>query len=60
MILGVNDVRLVVQREGVARALEVIFHCLDEFAHPFDDVRVHTPIPLPSDVVTAHTYLELR
>jgi glycosyltransferase involved in cell wall biosynthesis len=51
MILGVNGIRLVVQRAGVARAIEAILRCLDQLPHPFDDVRVYTPIPLPSDVV---------
>ena len=50
MILGVNGIRLVADRSGVARAIEAVLRCLGEMDHPFDEVRVYTPRPLPSDV----------
>jgi glycosyltransferase involved in cell wall biosynthesis len=52
MILGVNGIRLVVKRSGVARCVEALLRCLDELEHPFTDVRVYTPTPLD-----AGTYL---
>ena len=49
MILGVNGIRLVVKRSGVARAIEAILRNLDVLEHPFTDIRVYTPKPLDSD-----------
>jgi glycosyltransferase involved in cell wall biosynthesis len=46
MILGVNGIRLVVKRSGVARCIEALLRCLDELEHPFTDIRVYTPTPL--------------
>lgn len=47
MILGVNGIRLVRKRGGVARALESILNGLAEIDdQPFDDVRVYTPEPI--------------
>lgn len=46
MILGVNGIRLVVSRSGVARAIEAILRNLDAVEHPFTDIRVYTPVPL--------------
>ena len=43
MILGVNGIRLVANRSGVARAIEAILWSLQELEHPFDDIRVYTP-----------------
>jgi glycosyltransferase involved in cell wall biosynthesis len=50
MILGVNGIRLVAPRSGVARAIEAILLCLGELDHPFRTVRVYTPVPIPGDV----------
>ena len=50
MVLGVNGIRLVANRSGVARALEAILSCLGELEHPFDDVRVYTPTPLDHSI----------
>lgn len=52
MILGVNGVRLVVKRSGVARCIEALLRNLDVLDHPFTDIRVYTPTPLD-----AQTYL---
>lgn len=52
MILGVNGVRLVVKRSGVARCIEAVLRSLDELDHPFEEIRVYTPTPLD-----ARTYL---
>ncbi len=51
MILGVNGIRLVVARSGVARCIENFLRCLDELAHPFTEIRVYSPVRLPDDVV---------
>jgi hypothetical protein len=51
MILGVNGIRLVGKRSGVGRAIEAVLRFLDEVDHPFNDVRVYTPLPLGEDVV---------
>jgi glycosyltransferase involved in cell wall biosynthesis len=50
VILGVNGIRLVVARSGVARCLEALLHWLGELEHPFHEVRVYSPAPLPADV----------
>ena len=50
MILGVNGIRLIRARSGVARAIEAILHSLAEIEQPFDDVRVYTPEPIDPDV----------
>ena len=52
MILGINGIRLVVHRSGVARAIEALLRNLDHVPHPFTDIRVYTPTPLD-----AQTYL---
>ena len=52
MILGINGIRLVVKRSGVARCIEALLRCLDELEHPFTDIRVYTPVALDE-----HTYL---
>ncbi len=46
MILGVNGIRLIVKRSGVARCIEALLRNLDELEHPFSDIRVYTPAPL--------------
>src|ERR1700687_408143 len=51
MILGVNGIRLVVKRSGVGRCIEAILSCMGRMEHPFRDIRVYTPTPLPKDVV---------
>ena len=50
MILGVNGIRLLGQRSGVARCIEALLRCFDEVDHPFSEVRVYTPVALPADV----------
>ena len=50
MILGVNGLRLVANRSGVARVIEAFLRCLDEVDHPFTDVPVYTPVPLDASV----------
>jgi glycosyltransferase involved in cell wall biosynthesis len=46
VILGVNGIRLVTQRSGVARVIEAILGCLAELEHPFHEVRVYSPKPI--------------
>jgi glycosyltransferase involved in cell wall biosynthesis len=50
MILGVNGLRLIRERSGVARAIEAILNCMAEMEQPFDDVRVYTPEPIDPSV----------
>ncbi len=50
MILGVNGIRLVVKRSGVARCIEALLRCLGEMEHPFGEIRVYTPEPLGEDI----------
>jgi glycosyltransferase involved in cell wall biosynthesis len=50
VILGVNGIRLVVARSGVARCIEALLRCMGELQHPFREIRVYTPAPLPDDV----------
>src|SRR4051794_14386711 len=50
MILGVNGIRLVRDRSGVARAIEAFLDSLEEVEHPFSEVRVYSPAPIPGDV----------
>jgi len=50
MILGVNGIRLVVKRSGVARCIEALLRCFGELDHPFTDIRVYTPTPLGDDI----------
>ena len=50
MILGVNGIRLVAHRSGVARCIEAFLRYLDEIPHPFHDIRVYSPTPIPKDV----------
>lgn len=46
MILGINGIRLVIARSGVARCIEALLGNLDELDHPFTEVRVYTPTAL--------------
>jgi glycosyltransferase involved in cell wall biosynthesis len=46
VILGVNGIRLVGKRSGVARAIEAVLNCLGEMEQPFDDIRVYSPRPI--------------
>ena len=46
MILGINGIRLVAQRSGVARCIEALLRNLDEVDHPFKEIRVYTPVAL--------------
>src|SRR3954452_2205273 len=50
MILGVNGIRLVGKRSGVARCIEAILNCMAELEHPFEEVRVYTPLPIEEGV----------
>ena len=50
MILGVNGIRLVGQRSGVARCIEAVLACMAEMDHPFKKFRVYSPIPIPDEV----------
>lgn len=50
MILGVNGVRLIVGRSGVARCIEALHRCFGELTHPFTEIRVYTPRPLSADI----------
>lgn len=50
-MLGVNGIRLVTPRSGVGRAIEAILGGLVEVGHPFGEIRLYTPIPLPKDIV---------
>ncbi|HEV3330993.1 MAG TPA: glycosyltransferase family 1 protein [Bryobacteraceae bacterium] len=51
MILGVNGIRLVGQRSGVARCIEAILWNLGEIDHPFREIRVYSPKPIANEVV---------
>jgi glycosyltransferase involved in cell wall biosynthesis len=50
MILGVNGIRLVAARSGVARMIEAVLQCMERVDHPFSSVRVYTPAPIPAEV----------
>jgi glycosyltransferase involved in cell wall biosynthesis len=50
LILGVNGIRLIGQRSGVARAIEAVLSCLGEMEHPFDQIRVYSPRPIDPGV----------
>src|SRR5215472_16324142 len=50
MILGINGIRLVSQRSGVARCIEAILRCLGEMDHPFREIHVYTPKPIPPSI----------
>jgi glycosyltransferase involved in cell wall biosynthesis len=50
MILGVNGIRLVGKRSGVARMIESVLNAMGELEQPFDDIRVYTPRPVESEV----------
>jgi glycosyltransferase involved in cell wall biosynthesis len=50
MTLGVNGIRLVTQRSGVARCIEAFLNCLGELDHPFREIRVYTPRPIEGNI----------
>lgn len=50
MILGVNGIRLVSARSGVARMIEAVLQCMATLDHPFTAIRVYSPAPLPTEV----------
>jgi glycosyltransferase involved in cell wall biosynthesis len=50
MILGVNGIRLVKDRSGVARCIEAVLGWMAELEHPFKEIRVYTPHPIPKEV----------
>jgi glycosyltransferase involved in cell wall biosynthesis len=49
--LGVNGIRLVAPISGVARYIENMLRCWSQVENPFDETRVYTPRPLPTQVV---------
>lgn len=51
MILGVNGIRLISHRSGVARCIEAVLRSMAELDHPFREIRVYTPQPIPEEVV---------
>lgn len=51
MILGVNGIRLVGHRSGVARCTEAVLRAMADLDHPFREIRVYTPRPIPVEVV---------
>lgn len=53
MFLGVNGIRLVTIRSGVARYIENMLSCWGQIEHPFDEIRVYTPKPLSEAGVSA-------
>jgi glycosyltransferase involved in cell wall biosynthesis len=50
MILGVNGIRLLRNRSGVARAIEAVLNRFAAIPQPFDEIRVYTPEPLDAGV----------
>ncbi|HWP03392.1 MAG TPA: glycosyltransferase family 1 protein [Gemmatimonadaceae bacterium] len=50
MILGINGIRLTLARSGVARCIEAVVRLLGELHHPFREILVYSPSPLPQDV----------
>lgn len=50
MILGINGIRLVGDRSGVARCIEALLSQFDTLNHPFTEIRVYSPTALPDDV----------
>ena len=50
MILGINGIRLVGNRSGVARAIEAVLNSLSDMEHPFHDIRVYSPEPIDPSV----------
>lgn len=50
MILGINGIRLVGDRSGVARCIEALLRQFDTLDHPFTEIRVYSPKALPDDV----------
>ncbi|HEY3826961.1 MAG TPA: glycosyltransferase family 1 protein [Bryobacteraceae bacterium] len=49
MILGVNGIRLVSNTSGVARCIEAVLKCMGEMDHPFREIRVYSPKPIPEN-----------
>jgi len=50
MILGVNGIRLLRNRSGVARMIEAVLHAFGELEHPFSEIRIYTPEPIDPGV----------
>src|SRR5579885_962424 len=50
MILGVNGIRLVSARSGVARMIEAVLNRMSDLEHPFREIRVYSPAPIPAEV----------
>lgn len=50
MLLGVNGIRLVRNRSGVARAVEAVLREFGRLEHPFTRINVYTPEPLDAGV----------
>lgn len=47
MILGVNGLRLLGKRSGVGRCIEALLHEIPRLDHPFREIRLYTPAPIP-------------
>lgn len=50
MKLGVNGIRLLGRRAGVGQAVSAILRSLDAVDHPFTEITVYSPTPLPGDL----------
>lgn len=50
MLLGVNGIRLLGKRSGVGRAIEAILRYQKELKHPFESIRVYTPLPIDPEI----------
>ena len=54
MILGVNGIRLIGNRSGVARCIEAVLRCMAEMDHPFrEDPSIHAQAGPPGDHAAA-------
>jgi glycosyltransferase involved in cell wall biosynthesis len=50
VILGINGIRLIGDRSGVARCIEALLRQFETLDHPFTEIRVYSPAALPDDV----------
>lgn len=50
MILGIDGHRLLGQRNGVGRVLEALLRHLARQTHPFEEIRLYSPLSLPADL----------
>jgi len=47
VILGVNGIRLLGKRSGVGRCIEAVLQEIPKLDHPFREIRLYTPAPIP-------------